>query len=123
MRVQKTHDLGGKSVTVQELTVSDIRGLVVQLTAQDDAAALGQEDRADLLLDKLLVPGVDLSVIREITGLTNEGLGEFNQSELQTIVEHCRGMNPLFFGMLARLEEAKQRAEMAALANLQWPSS
>ncbi|WP_041702890.1 hypothetical protein [Pseudogulbenkiania sp. NH8B] len=124
MRVQETYPIGkDKSVTVTELTVAEIRGLVVQFAARDDVADLDPAERADLLIDKTLVPGIDLSAIRLMTGLSREVLGAFGQSELQAIVEHCRGLNPLFFGMLARLEEAKQRAEMAALASFQWPSS
>lgn len=121
--MQKTHEIAGKTIVVTELTVADIRQLLIDSTLQSDSQNMTPEQQADTILDKMLLPGVDLAAVRQITGLDRDGLAGFNQSELQSIADHCRALNPLFFGMLARLEEAKQRAEITALSNLQWKNS
>ncbi|MTD32513.1 hypothetical protein [Paludibacterium denitrificans] len=87
-----------KTIVVTELTVADIRQLLIDSSLQANPQAMSPEQQADTILDKMLLPGVDLAAVRQITGLDRAGLADFNQSELQTIADHCRALNPLFSG-------------------------
>ncbi|NHR08035.1 hypothetical protein HA052_22860 [Chromobacterium haemolyticum] len=122
MRIQKTLHIGEHQVTVQELTVSDIRGLLVtSLVGQ--AIAEDGDQQADLIMRNALLADLTLDELAAMTNLSPAGLDGFSQSELQQLVDACRDLNPLFFGMRARLAAARQQAEMEAIAAMTWPSS
>lgn len=122
MRIQKTLNIGEHQVTIQELTVADIRGLMVtSLVGQ--AIAEDSDLQADLILRSALLADLSLDELAAMTSLSPAGLDSFSQSELQQLVDACRDLNPLFFGMRARLAEAKLQVQMATIAATPWLAS
>ncbi|MBA4707774.1 hypothetical protein [Aquitalea aquatica] len=117
MRIEKTIPIGDHTITIRELTVADIRALLVESMQQHGDVGL-IPDQADLVLNAMLLPDVRLEELRAMAPMEPDVLDSLADSDLQTLRDKCRELNPLFFGMKARLEQAKAQAEMIALAQL-----
>lgn len=117
MRIEKPIPIGNHTITIRELTVADIRALLVASIQQHGDVGL-IPDQADLVLNATLLPDLRLDELRAMAPMEPELLDSLADSELHALREKCRELNPLFFGMKARLEQAKAQAEMIALAQL-----
>jgi hypothetical protein len=117
MRIEKTIPIGDHTITIRELTIADIRAMLVESIQQYGDVVLIPE-QADLVLNTMLLPDVRLDELRVMAPMTQDVLDSLADSELQELRAQCRELNPLFFGMAARLEQAKAQAEMIALAQL-----
>lgn len=117
MRIEKPTPIGDHVITIRELTVADIRAMLVESIQQYGDVVLIPE-QADLVLNTMLLPDVRLDELRVMAPMTQDVLDSLSDSELQTLRAQCRELNPLFFGMKARLEQAKDRAEITALTKL-----
>ncbi|RMC99560.1 hypothetical protein EAY64_07240 [Aquitalea palustris] len=117
MRIEKPIPIGDHTITIRELTVADIRALLVASIQQHGDVGL-IPDQADLIMNATLLPDLRLDELRAMAPMAQDMLDSLADSELQTLRDQCRELNPLFFGMKARLEQAKAQAEMIALAQL-----
>jgi len=117
MRIEKPTPIGDHTITIRELTVADIRALLVASIQQHGDVGL-IPDQADLIMNATLLPDLRLDELRAMAPMEQDMLDSLADSELQTLRDLCRELNPLFFGMKARLEQAKAQAEMIALAQL-----
>lgn len=87
--------VGEREVICRELTVSQVRGLVMST------------GDADLISDYLFEE-IRLRDLPTFTNLTAEEVDAMYPSDLVAVVQGCQEANPHFFGLLAR--EAKARA-------------
>jgi hypothetical protein len=117
MRIEKPTPIGDHTITIRELTVADIRALLVESMQQHGDVGLIPE-QADLVLNATLLPDLRLDELRAMAPMGPDVLNSLADSELQTLRDKCRELNPLFFGMKARLEQAQAKAEMIALVQL-----
>jgi len=91
-------EIEGKDWTVRELTMAEIRAWLASLAdAQHDA------------LDVALVDGVHLSVVRLMTGMTEEQMAALLPSEIEQLVMAAKMANPGFFSMMGRLTGQSQK--------------
>lgn len=118
MRIEKPTPIGDHVITIRELTVADIRALLVESMQQHGDVELEILAQADLVLNATLLPDLRLDELRAMAPMEPELLDSLADSELQMLRDKCRELNPLFFGMKARLEQAQAKAEMIALAQL-----
>ncbi len=83
--------LGTVDVVCRELSVSAIRQLLGDSSAQDITSAGLFED-------------LRLGDLPLFTNLTQSQIDEALPSQLEPVIEGCKEANPHFFGMLVRLE-------------------
>lgn len=94
MRIIKEVALGDLRVAVKELTVADMR----QWWA-DVESGTGSVDA----IDGGLFEDVSLSDLARMTDLTVEDMAPLAPSELRSVIDTCREVNPDFFRMQERL--------------------
>ena len=85
----KVLKLDQREIICRELSVSDVRKLL-------------SSGPPDSLVD-MLFPEIQVSDIPVFTSLTVDEVEEMMPSDLRTVIDACREVNPDFFGMLARL--------------------
>lgn len=93
MRATRTVTLGERAVTVKELTVGDVRALMVAFEAGETVDPLHA-----LALDECTL--ADLSSMSDISA---NDLEAFTPSELDALITVCKGLNPHFFKVRAAL--------------------
>lgn len=112
MRQEKQIEIGGRTVTVRELTVAEIRAW---LRGLDQAEAGG---RMQDLVDLALMDDVSLSDIERMTNLRMDEIEEFTPSEIEAVVAVCREVNPRFFGLQDRLRMVARRVAGRAISDI-----
>ncbi len=119
MRIEKTIPIGEHNITIRELTVGDIRAILLEAANQQgqliDPVA---SDAVDVILASMLLPDANLQELLAMAPMEQAVLDSLTDSELQALRDKCKELNPLFFGMKDRLQAAKDRAEIAALTQL-----
>lgn len=85
----KTIGVNGKEITVRELTVGGVRGLL-------------QAEGTGNMVDEVLFD-IRLSDLHFFTSLKAEEITEMRPSELHEVVSACKEVNPHFFAMLAKV--------------------
>lgn len=112
MRQEKQIEVAGRTVTVRELTVAEIRAW---LRGLDQAEASGcMQD----LVDLALMDDVSLSDIGRMTNLKAHEIEEFTPSEIEAVVAVCREVNPRFFGLQDRLRMVARRVAGRAISDI-----
>ena len=87
----------GVPVTVNELTVNEIRSWLKEL---DD------NDAPDLdVTSSLLFEQCDLPTVCRLTSLSLEDIGNMYPSQIATVIEKCKKVNPSFFAMARRVSK------------------
>lgn len=92
MRRTETLKLGDHSVTLRELTVGEVRGMLLSRPEQDT-------------VDYLLFDDITLGELMQMTDLSKETIDNLTQSELDTVRVKAKELNPHFFAMLNRIKE------------------
>lgn len=92
MRRTETLKLGDTSVTLRELTVGEVRGMLLSRPEQDT-------------VDYLLFDDITLGELMQMTDLSKETIDNLTQSELDTVRVKAKELNPHFFAMLNRIKE------------------
>ncbi|UCG18273.1 MAG: hypothetical protein JSU84_06950 [Thiotrichales bacterium] len=92
MRRTETLKLGDNSVTLRELTVGEVRGMLLSRPEQDT-------------VDYLLFDDITLGELMQMTDLSKETIDNLTQSELDTVRVKAKELNPHFFAMLNRIKE------------------
>lgn len=87
--------VGEREVICRELTVSQVRGLVLSSGAPD-------------LISDFLFEEIRLRDLPTFTNLSAEDVDAMYPSDIDVVVQGCKEANPHFFGLLAR--DAKARA-------------
>lgn len=98
-----------QSVEVRELTVGEIRRWLAEIEAE-------AESEVDLV-GEFLRPDLSLMDLARLTDLTVEDMDDLPQSALGKITDMAKQLNPDFFGMRARLNEAGQRMVSAGASS------
>lgn len=96
MSFEKTYAIGDKEVVVRELSVREVR----QMSKE---AATGMRDDP---LAGWLIEDAPFSLLAAMTTVTVEEMEDWRPSEIRKLAECCREVNPDFFGMSARLNDA-----------------
>jgi hypothetical protein len=94
MRIEPT-PIGDHVITIRELTVADIRAMLVESMQQHGDVVLIPE-QADLVLNATLLPDLRLDELRAMAPMEPELLDSLADSELQELRDKCRELNPLF---------------------------
>lgn len=92
MRRTETLKVGDNSVTLRELTVGEVRGMLLSRPEQDT-------------VDYLLFDDITLGELMQMTDLSKETIDNLTQSELDTVRVKAKELNPHFFAMLNRIKE------------------
>ena len=92
MRRTETLKLGDNSVTLRELTMGEVRGMLLSRPEQDT-------------VDYLLFDDITLGELMQMTDLSKETIDNLTQSELDTVRVKAKELNPHFFAMLNRIKE------------------
>ena len=93
MRRTETLKLGDNSVTLRELTVGEVRGMLLSRPEQDT-------------VDYLLFDDITLGELMQMTDLSKETIDNLTQSELDTVRVKAKELNPHFFAMMNRIKQA-----------------
>ena len=96
-------------IAVRELTVGEIRNWMRDL---ETGGAIPD------IVDALLIVDIQLSDLQRVTDLAPSGIDALSQSDIGTLMTVIKELNPLFFGLLGRLAEARTRARQTARAPL-----
>ena len=92
MRRTETLKLGDNSVTLRELTMGEVRGMLLSRPEQDT-------------VDYLLFDDITLGELMQMTDLSKETIDNLTQSELDTVRVKAKELNPHFFAMMNRIKE------------------
>ncbi|MDF3932150.1 hypothetical protein [Pseudomonas citronellolis] len=96
---RKLIKVGDLDVVVKELTVAEVRQLLDQESSGDIPDVIGDS----------LFPDLRLADIPLLTNLTSNQLESLLPSQVQAVIEACRGVNRHFFEMTARLSKVLAR--------------
>lgn len=96
-REKQTKIGDGRTVTVRELTVAEIRRWLLDMS--DDAAAETDVD----VVDQLLLDDVALGDIARMTDLPVDEMDAMSPSDLRALAKVCRELNADFFSLRDRL--------------------
>lgn len=110
MRREQQLELGGQAITVHELTVGEVRVWLADAEGQVQMDADGTPDVVALWL----LDDCTFGDLRRMSSATREQLDSLTDSQLRALVDACKGLNPGFFGMRARLMALGQ-SSLAAL--------
>ena len=102
MALSRTVPLGAHSVTVRELTVTDVRD---RLLAEESGAAIDP-------IRALVFEGFGLDDLAGMCDVSAEVLEGFPPSELAELVTACQAVNPFFFRVKTLLVEAGRRVQL-----------
>ncbi len=95
MRRTETVDLDGRTVTVKELTVAEVR---LWFKALEKAGEGGID-----VVDECLIEDMSLGDVRRMTDLQPADMDELTPSEVEQLMAVCMGLNPHFFRMRGNL--------------------
>ena len=101
--VQKSVEVAGISITVRELTVSDIRTALKMEESENNADAV----------DMFLLEDVSLPDIGRMTDLSLEQMAGMKPSELRQVADACREVNADFFALRGRVLKYADLLEVA----------
>ncbi|ANJ73550.1 hypothetical protein K6V72_24200 [Ralstonia insidiosa] len=101
MSLTTTVPIGTHTVLVRELTVEEIRAWFARI--RDPQQQLD-------VVDALMFRDVSVADILASTDLTAEAFGSLAPSEIRTLIEKIKEVNPDFFELRARLAEIGNRA-------------
>lgn len=90
MTASKVVKVGEVEVIVRELSVSDVRKLMQEVSDQD-------------LVSNVLFEDIRLSDLCLMTSVTESQINDLRPSQLAKLLDACKEVNPHFFGMLGRL--------------------
>ena len=93
MAASRTVELAGRTVTVRELTVGQVRDWLVEVESGK---------RVDPL-QALAFDGFGLDDLAQMADATAADLEAYTPSELQPLIDAARGLNPHFFRVRAAL--------------------
>jgi len=99
MKKRKIIEMNGEKITVSELTVKQVGGL---LDEKKDGPTL-------TAVDFLFGNEVTSEAIMLSTGLTAEAMDEFTPSDVRLIIDTMKEINPFFFDMMGRLIKAAEK--------------
>lgn len=102
----------GQELTVKELTVSQVLGLV-----------RASDDEEPISIDLLLATPSAALVMAAATGLDQDALGQAAPSELEELLQAVKTVNPHWAGMVVKLMAAAERIRQLLPANLSEPSA
>ncbi|MBF0421895.1 MAG: hypothetical protein HQL73_02765 [Magnetococcales bacterium] len=92
--------VGGKEYTPRELLVREIR---IELD-QEEKMPHGEEDG----LNKRLFLGINPSLLRLVTGITQEDIESSAPSEIHALIHEVVRVNAIFFGLWAGIQDQKK---------------
>ncbi|MBF0157500.1 MAG: hypothetical protein HQL57_09985 [Magnetococcales bacterium] len=98
MKRTKEIELDGRTVTVRELTVAEVRLWLKELDQLREGAL-------DLVTEGIMADA-SLGDVARMTDLTPEELDGFTPSAIESVIAVCREINPHFFRLRDRLLEA-----------------
>jgi len=101
VRVERQVEVGGRTVTVYELTVAEVRQWLKELAGRKGEGE--KRDAADLAVDAGLYEDMQLEEIARMTDLTVEDMDAMTPSELRVVADACKEANAHFFAMRERL--------------------
>ncbi len=101
MRKEDKITIDGNQLTVKELTVAEVRHWMMDMVEQEKTSE--NQDLVSHVLDQGLFEEIALSDVLRMTDLKREQLDELTPSQLQVIIQKCKGLNGDFFGMRKRL--------------------
>lgn len=113
MQRTKTITIGDRDVSVKELTVAQVRGLMDNL----------EKDTEIHTIDMLFPDGLPALAISESTGISIKKLEEdFAPSELKQIIAGVENLNPFFANMISRMTKIgaailKEKASIPSVAD------
>ncbi|MBF0291145.1 MAG: hypothetical protein HQK86_03215 [Nitrospinae bacterium] len=84
-------------ITVRELTVREMREWFQELKT------MANTEQVDVI-GNLLFEGISLETMRKMTNLAPDEISQFTPSELSSLLEKLKEVNPHFFGVLAHLK-------------------
>lgn len=114
IRREKQTKIGdGRTVTVRELTVAEIRQWLLDIS--DDVGADSDVD----VVDQLLLDDVALGDIARMTDLPVDEMDQMSPSDLRALAKVCRELNADFFSLRDRLAGIGR----AAMADRSAPSA
>jgi hypothetical protein len=93
MRATITVHIGQQTITVNELTVAEVRQVLLTAPSAADP------------LHALVFDGFGLNDLAMLCSATAEDLEAYTPSELKPLVEACKDLNPHFFRIRAALAE------------------
>lgn len=115
---QKTLTVGDKDVTVNELSVNEVRNWMA------DTESAAENDALMIDLDDILFEDVRLSDLAVMSDQSIDQLREMRPSQLREIADVCRDVNEHFFSAADRIMPALQKAvKDLAAANSKGPSA
>ena len=116
MRRTETVDLDGRTVTVKELTVAEVRQWFKSLEQ-------AKEGTIDVVAE-CLIEDISLGDVCRMTDLQTMDLDEMTPSELEQVISVCMGVNPHFFRMRGNLLNVVKAVHQGVPAELLkgWPA-
>jgi len=109
MHQEKQIEIGGRTVTVRELTVAEIRNWLRSLDQAESGSA------AQDLVDLALMDDVSLSDVARMTNLTSEEMEQLTPSQIETVLVVCREVNLRFFALQEKLRTVARRVAHRAV--------
>ena len=94
----------GRKIVVRELTVQQIRDWFKELEEME-------KEGKESIADETLFPDANLHDFRVMTDLTDEELGGFVPSELESVLEKMKEVNSRFFDQRRRLIASVRRID------------
>ena len=98
MRRTKEVELDGRTVTIRELTVAEVRLWLKDLDQLREGAI-------DLVTEGIMADA-SISDVARMTDLSPEDLDNLTPSQIEEVIAVCRELNPHFFRLRDRLLEA-----------------
>lgn len=98
---RKVIEIGSVELTVKELSVAEIRALLVSSETEDEIDPLGD----------FLFPDLRLRDLMEFTTLTKDQVEKMLPSQLDEARQECKAMNRHFFDLGERLAKSQAKSQ------------
>ncbi|MBF0604598.1 MAG: hypothetical protein HQL07_13010 [Nitrospirae bacterium] len=108
-RHTETVEVAGRTITISELTLLEVRSLFKRLAANTEN---GEID----VVDFGLFPNTDLITIASMIG--DATLDDLTPSQLDKVIEKCREVNQHFFQLRDRMIDVGRKIQEARAATL-----
>lgn len=95
MGLVKTIDAAGRTVTVRELTVTEVRDWVASLERL--------EEKVIDLVSALASDDMSLDELKRMSDLTDDDIGQLTATGIAALVSAAKALNPHFFNVRRRL--------------------
>ncbi|WP_311969347.1 hypothetical protein [Pseudomonas baltica] len=94
----------------KELLIGDLRVICRELTVMQVRKWLEEASQPTSLdtVSAVLFKDCTISDILRMTDLTDEAIDQLRPSQVEVVIDTCKGLNPHFFGLLGRLTNALQ---------------